>query len=403
MSYNDNSRIKQYQKFAKLKTYLIYCCLSVCSILKAQPGTIDPTFNVGTGFDRIVKTIVLQPDGRILVGGEFKKFNEQPINGIARLNKDGSLDTTFRPKFDFLAAVNAMALQKDGKIIIGGLFMGKENAQGTFNPRNILRLNQDGSIDHSFNVGTGFSPSVYAISIQCDGNILVGGDFTKFNGQACRHIVRLHKDGSIDPSFKLIKTYDKIVFSIALQPDGKIITSGRLKYLDYDRNKLVQRLNKDGSLDSTFHVGRRFTADVWAVKLLDDGKIMASGGLSAKDTMIWCVATRLNSDGSTDTSFYLPKLQGERGTAFDFAVQRHGNIIISGDFSMLNGDKRRGIIRVNKKGEIDASFNTGHDFSIFVKAVCLTPDNNVVVAGSQTNISSGDKAKNFCKILTRSD
>lgn len=363
----------------------------------AQPGSIDTTFHVGTGFDRAVKAIIEQSDGKILVAGEFKHYDGVAINGVARLLQTGELDTTFKPVFDYVVAANAMALQSDGKVIIGGLFMRYGKGDGASNPLNILRLNNDGTIDTTFDVGTGFSPIVHAITLQPDGKILVGGDFTKFNGRACGHIVRLNKNGSMDPSFQIQPSYDKIVFCIAVQADEKIITSGRLKYLDYDRNKLVQRLNKDGSLDTSFKVGRTFTHDVWAVKILSDGKIMASGGVNPKDTMIRCIATRLISDGRVDTSFYLPKGKGQQWTAYAFAIPDESTIIISGYFALINGQKRRGVIRVYQNGSVDSSFYCVEDFSVNVRAIYVDAQGRLLTSGASDFPNSAPK-KNISRL-----
>src|SRR5690606_21892439 len=108
----------------------------------------------------------------------FNSFNGTARSRIARLNTDGSLDTTFNIGSGFNYRVYSIVTQTDGKIIVGGEFT---SFNGT--PRNyIARLNTDGSLDTTFNVGTGFNLSVNSISPQTDGKIIVGGWFSSFNG-----------------------------------------------------------------------------------------------------------------------------------------------------------------------------------------------------------------------------
>ena len=145
---------------------------------QGSPGSNDPTFNVvddGTnrdGANYAVLALALQPDGKLLIGGGFTAYNGTPRNHIARLNADGSLDASFNPGSGANFEVHALALQSDGKVLIGGTFT---SYNGT--PRNrIARLNADGSLDASFNPGTGADTSVRALALQPDGKLLIGGE-----------------------------------------------------------------------------------------------------------------------------------------------------------------------------------------------------------------------------------
>jgi len=153
-------------------------------------GGLDPAFDAGAGADAPVLSIVVQPDGRIIAAGDFIGFNGQLRNRIVRLNANGSVDRTFDPGIGPNNNVRSVALQPDGKMIIGGIFT---TVQGV--PCNRLaRLNRDGSLDRSFDTSRGLDGSVWNICLQKDGKILVGGYFKAYNGVPCGGIVRLLGD-----------------------------------------------------------------------------------------------------------------------------------------------------------------------------------------------------------------
>jgi len=154
-----------------------FCILAGTNRVSAQAGTLDPTFNptdvgfgIGAGTNSFVNASVLQPDGKIIIGGGFGTFNGAVRNRVARLNADGSLDDTFDPGGGGNNSVYSIALQLDGKIVIGGAFT-------IFNGsvrNNVVRLNADGTLDNTFNPGSGSNNTIRAIALQPDGKILIG-------------------------------------------------------------------------------------------------------------------------------------------------------------------------------------------------------------------------------------
>jgi uncharacterized delta-60 repeat protein len=171
---------------------------------------LDTGFSIGTGFNNTVNSIAVQGDGKILVGGTFTSYNGTSRNRIGRLNSDGSLDTGFSIGTGFPTnAVNSIAVQgDDGKILVGGSFT---SYNGTTRNR-IARLNSDGSFDTGFSIGTGFNSAVNSIAVQGDdGKILVGGTFTSYNGGAAgssNRIARLNSDGTLDSGFSIGTGFD---------------------------------------------------------------------------------------------------------------------------------------------------------------------------------------------------
>jgi uncharacterized delta-60 repeat protein len=167
-------------------------------------GTRDTTFNTGIGFGagQFGYTAVTQSDGKYIVGGNFSTYSGSSANrGIARLNTDGTLDLTFNDGAGFNQLVSAVAMQSDGKIIAGGNFTTYSGSS----INRIARLNSNGTLDTSFNVGTGLDaqPSSNGIIIGSDGTIYCLGSFITYNGSNSRGIVAINPNGTINQTFNL--------------------------------------------------------------------------------------------------------------------------------------------------------------------------------------------------------
>ena len=163
---------------------------------------LSSVFGSGEGINGEVLAAVVQPDGKILIGGRFSAVNGIARSNIARLNEDGTLDRAFAegPAQGVNGQVNALAIQPDGGIIVGGTF----TQAGESETLNIARYQSDGRIDQSFGGADtperGANGNVYALAVQPDGKIIVGGNFESIFGQSRRSIARLNADGTVDAS-----------------------------------------------------------------------------------------------------------------------------------------------------------------------------------------------------------
>jgi uncharacterized delta-60 repeat protein len=184
-----------------------------CARLNSD-GSVDSTFLNGASVGPIY-AIKVHTDGKIVLGGLSNP-------SVVRLNSDGSADNTFTSNLG--NPVLALAVQSDGKVLAGGGF-DHAGSQGIFN---LARLNADGSLDGSFNPGSGPDQAVEAIAVQPDGKIVVGGDFRTFNGSTAVNLMRLNTNGSLDSSFipNITSASGSFVHGLLLQPDGKILAAG---------------------------------------------------------------------------------------------------------------------------------------------------------------------------------
>ena len=349
------------------------------NLFSSIAGGIDPDFAYGSGFDEVVNSTAIQSDGKIVVVGGFTTYNGTPANRIIRLNSDGSIDTSFVYGTGFGSMANSTAIQSDGKILVCGGF---SDYNGT--PANrIIRLNTDGSVDTSFVYGSGFNDVVYSIAIQSDDKIVVGGFFTAYNGTSANYIIRLNTDGSVDTSFVYGTGFDNQVNRIAIQSDGKILVVGQFTgYNGTSANRII-RLNTNGSVDTSFIYGSGFNSLVFSIAIQSDGKIVVGGAFGYYNGTTASRIIRLNTDGSIDTSFVYG--EGFNQIVRSTAIQSDGKILLGGDFNDYNGIGANYIIRLNSDGSIDTSFVYGTGFDNTVMSISIQSDGKIVVGGYFTD------------------
>lgn len=266
-------------------------------------GSIDDTFeasNTSSSTPNLhVWVVKIQPDGKILIGGAFESVNEISSLGIARLNEDGSLDNTFSAGLGATGGrVLDIELLSDGKIIIVGEF----DEYNRVNRPGIARLNDDGSLDTTFDPGFG-ADEVENVAIQSDGKIIITGGFTTYNsvsGSNVGRIARLNTDGSLDDTFNTggngFENNEQLTLSI--QDDDKIIVGGSSTIFNGNTVPRIVRLLPDGSIDNTFNVAGIGPDDnVWCSRIQNDGKILMGGSFSNYNGVSSRRFARLNGNG----------------------------------------------------------------------------------------------------------
>jgi uncharacterized delta-60 repeat protein len=293
--------------------------------------------------------------------------------------------------------VLAIAVQPDGKILVGGDFTALGGGTGTTARNNIGRLNADGSVDTSFNPGA--DDIVWAFVVQPDGKIVVGGEFSTLGGATRRRLGRLNADGSIDTTFN--PGVDSSVRALARQSDGRLVVGGRFTMLGgggtgTTARKYIGRLTADGSLDTTFNPGADY--DVRALAVQADGRILAGGFFSMLGGGTGTTARngigRLNADGSVDPTFN-PNASGLVRT---IVPQSDGRILVGGDFITMGGAARRRLARLNADGSVDAGFTggagdpaTASSTSYEVHTLAVQSDGKVIVGGSFPTLWTGGR------------
>lgn len=354
-------------------------------IIRLNPdGSIDPTFNIGSGFNDVVRSIALQADGKILVGGDFTNYQGVNEYKLIRLNTDGSKDDSFVTGTGFSGTaisygVRSIVVQTDGKVVVGGNFTTYKG----LSQKSIIRLNVDGSKDISFAIGTGFNDGVYSIALQTDGKLVVGGAFTSYRGVAENRIIRLNSDGVKDTTFITGTGFVNNVYSIVLQADGKLILGGDFTYYKWMPENRIVRLNSDGNKDTTFNSGTGFDNVVRSVVMQSNGNVLVGGVFAYFKDVDENRIIRLNSDGSKETSFDFAT--GFNRTVYAIATQADDKILAGGVFTTYKGSAEKYLIRLNPDGSKDNSFSTGAGFNSFVSSIVVQPDGKIIVGGSFTS------------------
>lgn len=362
---------------------LLVCVLSVGTLF-AQPGVLDTTFNPGSGANNAITAIVRQTDGKIVIGGNFLSYNGNTLaRRIGRVHTDGSIDTTFIPGSGVGPSGSglfaAMDIQPDGKIVIGGNFT---MYNGTLRYR-VARIHPDGSLDTVFNPQQGVSGQLLDLLIQPDGNILAGGVISGYNGNYSvgNDIIRLNNTAALDNSFSNITGASTMVRCIALQPDGKILIGGNFTSYDGVPVTRIARLNTDGTLDNSFNPGSGANDIINTIVLQPDGKILIGGNFYTYNGTTVNRLARLNSDGSLDNSF--SSGSGMESQVYAMAVQPDGRILVGGMFITYNGDTTHTFIRILSDGSRDLSFNPGgYGANNTVTSILIEP-------GAQTAVIAG--------------
>jgi uncharacterized delta-60 repeat protein len=406
---------------------------------QTRSGTLDASFGPGgkvttdfAGSGDGAGAIAVQPDGKLVAAGAAT-INGQVDFALARYNDNGTLDTGFgtngRVTTDFgggYEAARSVALQWDGKIVVAG-----GSLIGFFNHFAVARYLSDGTLDASFGTGgkvitkfenrpDGIAPGEVSadadsVAVQPDGKIVVAG-YANIEGEEDFALVRYNANGTLDTTFgsggKVITDFGRLQqgysyalgFSLALQPDGKIVVAG-VAYIGAGRDFALARYNSNGTLDTSFGTGGKvitdFTRDdsAFSVAVEPDGKILVAGMADVSQGYGFALV-RYNGNGTLDASFGTGgKVTTDFGildqgfslaNANSLAVQPDGRIVAAGR-AYFNEDFHSGLARYNSNGTLDASFGTGgkviadfqgpYGYDQF-GSVVVQPDGKIVVAVS---------------------
>ena len=314
-----------------------------------------------------VRVIVVQPDGKILLGGDFTSISGVPRNHIARLNPDGTLDTAFNPNAN--ESVFAIAVQPDGKILVGGLFHGANSIGGQ--ARNyVARLDGITGAADSFNPNA--NAYVGAIAVQGDGKILVGGQFSAIGGQSRNCIARLDATTGLADSFD--PNANSYVQSFAVQSDGKVLVAGQFDTIGGQTRHHIARLNAATGLADSFDPNADFVAYSLAVQA--DGKILVAGLFTNIGGQNRARIARLDPATGLADSF----APNANGSVLGLAVQADGKILVCGGFGIIGGQTRNHIARLDPAAGMADSFDPSMTGSS-VNALAVQPDGKILVGG----------------------
>lgn len=348
-------------------------------------------------------SVAVRYDHKLLVSGGFSQLSSVRRTGLALLNPDGTLDDSFRPP-DLLAGhrdyphfptayIGSVVPLPNGQFLIAGEFNRVDGkARNT-----LIRLQPDGSLDESFGANLNFDGSVDAVTVQPDGKILVGGGFENINGERRSFIARLNADGAVDTTFAPnggpSSSWTVFILTIGLQADGKILIGGFFEQVDGQDSLNLARLNADGTIDSTFQMNN-VSGPVRELAVQDDGRILLAGLFDTVGNWDSKKLARLNPDGSPDASFHPP--QPNSDVTF-VAPLPDGHILMSGVFTRVAGVDRRFLALLNSDGSLDPKFDLGSGPDDRLGSSSVHADGSLYVAGRLTKID-GLPAANLARL-----
>jgi uncharacterized delta-60 repeat protein len=362
-------------------------------------SSTDNTF-VGFIGKIVTPTVALAaPDGKIYVGGNFDAFGNSFRRYLVRLNSDGSLDTSFNIPADITHPVTCLALQPDGKLVVGGTTGNGEF--GDIMGNGVWRLNTDGSLDAKFVAQvTTTLIAVRTVAVQPDGKILIGGSFTSVNNTARTKIARLNANGTLDTAFNPIFSAF-VIRKIALDAAGNILVGGDFGTVNGSPSLNIVRLKPDGTTDSSFNVGNGANNPVYAIVVDENGGVFIGGDLSSYRSTSTGSIVKLKPDGSIDSSFRRVRINSH---TYSIVLLPNKKLLISGNSdSQLNVSPRRKIFRLLPNGVIDYSFDAGVfaqngavGTGTVVDGLTLLPSGNIIAVGNFdtiNNVSHGGVAR----------
>ena len=370
----------------RLALSLLASTVPLCGL--AGPGALDTTFDPGSGVDGVVYALAAQPDGKLLLGGQFWSVGGTTRFRVARVNADGQLDSAHQPPQLGSDPVLSLAVGAEGMAYVGGMF-------NTYPPY-LQRLNTNGTVDMMFSVFPLLGP-VRTMLYRTDGSLIIGGTFNGVGSTWRPNLARMLSNGMPDESFGTVSGVPGAVYGLAQQADGKIIVAGEFSQVYGVQRQRLARLNRDGSVDLSFDPGSVVASTLTSVAAQPDGKVLFGGGFFTSNAVTYLRLMRLMTNGAIDTSFSAAISEGGMVSSQPgigpMVVQPSGSILIAGDFKKVNGVPRSRIARLRSDGSLDPSFDPGAGANGTILAMVPTTGDAVYIGGEFTQYDGVARAK----------
>lgn len=365
---------------------LAACAVPLVLAAPASAGVILDTTFADTALDGAVNAIAIDSDGKIVVGGSFSRR-------LVRFNTDGSLDSGFgNPNID--GDVNAIAIDRNGKIVAGGAF---NNAGGSTRSK-LARINTNGTLDSTF-ADPNINSTVFGLAIDGNDKIVVVGQFGAIVGGVNRFgLARFNADGSADTSMTTdpgigVSPGGLKASAVVIDSSGRIVVGGDFTNINGTnaavRNQMA-RFAADGTLDTTFNPN--LNAAVMSLAIDSSDKILVAGDFTAFDAGgTWRERLgRLNADGTPDTGFPDPQIDAQVNA---LKIDQNGKIVVGGQFTSAGGQSRSIMARFSATGSLDTGFVapafTGGGAN--VKAIATDSSGRLVIGGSFATVGGATR------------
>lgn len=364
--------------------------------------SIDPTFSSSTSFDNVVYSVATDSNNKLYCGGAFFYYGVDLVPSLVRLNNNGSIDNTFNVGSGFDNYIWVVKVLSNGKVLVGGAFTTYRGATCT---QGIVRLNSNGSLDTTFTGGTGVNGNVNTIEIDSNGKYVIGGSFTSYSGVTSNRILRINSDGSIDNTFVIGTGFNSIVWKVLIDSLNSIYAVGQ--FIDYSgvTNYRIAKLLSNGSLDTTF-VNSGFTYPgsyyLYDIEFDNNNNLLVGGNYNSYgSSSIYCISM-LSTGGILNTSFNpSPGLKNTNilsSVIYTILPLDGSNILVGGQFSNWNSYNMNRLASLNYDGTNNPMFTIGTGFNTAVYSLGLTSNKDVLYAVGAYSLFNGNSQEQATKL-----
>ena len=367
---------------------------SIVTIIDDEDVNMDSGARVPTngnliGPDGDIRAIHIEDDGSVLLGGNYQKFNNLPNGYVVRIN-NGTVDDSFLPHGGANGPVNVIKKYGNGVYLIAGEF-------NQFNGKNhgkLVRLKSNGSVDDTFNIGSSADGNIHDLATDSKGRIVVVGDFSSFNGDLYSNIVRINSDGTTDKSFELDSGVDGAINAVEIDLNGDIILGGDFSKVRGQDIKGVVKITEKGNVVSGWSTGG-FNDSVRDIDLHPNGNILVGGFFTKHNDYKISRVAMLGAQGDLLKSFN-PN-EGADNPVYAVSFQTDGKILVGGSFYTFAKMIRPGIVRLNLDGTIDPTINFGSGFNGTVQEIHEQNGESIHFGGG-FSIYNGNECLNYIEI-----
>lgn len=341
------------------------------------PGRVDDQFQPGLGADATVRSLALQTDGKILVGGDFNRFDGVILPGLARLHADGFVDRSFNPGRGFAGGVLAMAEIADGRLLVGGTFTNADATDAPF----LVRLEPDGTLSGGFSTRPNAAVHVLAGMTNA---VVMGGDFTSVSGHGSPGLVRLETDGRVDQTFSTGVDGRPGVRAVVALGDGRWLIGGTFENWGGDAGRFLAALTAEGLVDRALVATTQPDGPVRTLVRAPDGSIYFGGEFQSISGVPRHRIARLLPGGGLDGGF-APE-PAANAAVFGCGLQEAARVVVAGDFDEFGGSPAGRFLRLQSSGTSDDTFHRGSGANGTIRALVVQPDGAFLIGGDFTAV-----------------
>lgn len=332
-------------------------------------------------FDGMVRALQVDRAQRVWVGGQFSTQPQGPLRALVRLREDGRLDETAVPEVLGGTGVHALAVDDVDRVLLAGDF---DRVAGV-PMAGFARIGADGRFDTGFEPDALGSPGARALLWQLDGGLLVGGDFNLVGGVPQRGLVRFDEEGLRERPFPRSVFLQGIAYSLVLDSRKRLQLAGGFNFANAEPRASLARWSRYGAQEPGFGVNAGLTisgifGQAFAQWLDFDGSALLVGDFNRAGAQVRGGFARIDASGALLPA-YASTAAGSQPEVLGLSRDAQGRWLVHGQFTSINGVSRPSLARLQPDGSVDPSFAPAGGNALRMTAARALRDGRVLVAG----------------------